>query len=92
MDLIGTMTDDELLERLKALEADREKVLVAKLGPAPWEIEACYVRRELQLRRVRHGLHEQYLQELDREAREAQRLEDRYPVADLDNSAFMFWA
>jgi ElaB/YqjD/DUF883 family membrane-anchored ribosome-binding protein len=91
MDLIGTMTDDELLERLRMLEADRERVLDARFDPAAWEIEAAYVRRELQLRRTRHNLHEEYLQQLDYEAREAQRMEDRYPVADLDNSAFMFW-
>lgn len=94
MDDIGIMTDDDLLERLRALETDREKVLDANMEAIPWEVESCYIRRELQMRRYRHGEHEAYLNDLERENRDAQRLEDSYPVADLDNSAFMFaeWA
>lgn len=91
MDVIATMLDDELMERLRNLEIERDRVLEGRRDPQPWEVEAAYVRRELQLRRQRHAIHEQYDAELAREAREAQRQEDRYPVADLDNSAFMFW-
>lgn len=91
MDDIAVMTDDALLERLRGLEADRDKVMEEKYETRLWEVEAAYVRRELQLRRTRHNLHDNYLHELDRDAREQLALENRYPVADLDNSAFMFF-
>jgi hypothetical protein len=90
MDDLGMMTDDVLTERLRALETDRDKVVEARFDPKAWEVEACYFRRELQLRRVRHNLHMQYLDELDRELYNAQRYENTLPVADLDNSVFMF--
>lgn len=90
MDVIGAMTDEVLLEKLRGTELDRDKVLEAKADAVPWEIESCYLRREFQVRRTRHTLHENYLHQLDREAEEARRQEERYPVADLDNSYFMF--
>jgi hypothetical protein len=92
MDEIAVMTDDVLLEKLRELETDRDRVLEEKYDPQPWEIEAAYVRRELQLRRTRHNLHEDYLDSLEREAQELLAIENRYPVADLDNSAFMFFS
>jgi hypothetical protein len=90
MDDLATLTDDQLLDTLRKLELDRDKVLDARMDPKPWETEASYIRREIQLRRRRHELHDQYLVALDREMMEAQRLENSYPVADLDNSSFMF--
>lgn len=91
MDELATMTDDVLVERLRSLETDREKVLDAKCDSRQWEVELSYIRRELQLRRTRHFLHEAYLNGLDREAADQARLENQYPVADLDNSEFMFF-
>lgn len=91
MDDIATMTDDVLIENLRSLETAREKAIEERIDTVPWEIEACYVRRELQLRRVRHSAHENYLQQLDQEAVEAARQEHQYPVADLNNSSFMFF-
>lgn len=91
MDDIAISNDDTLLDHLRRLEVDRDRVLEAKYDPRVWEVEACYIRRELQLRRERHHAHGLYLDVLQREAEEAQRMENRYPVADLDNSEFMFW-
>lgn len=90
MDDIGTMTDEALLEKLRATEMERDKVLEAKADAVLWETEASYLRREFQIRRTRHVLHETYLHQLEREAEEARRQEEKYPVADLDNSYFMF--
>lgn len=91
MDELAMFTDDILLEKLQTLEAERDRVLEARQDPRLWEIEAAYIRREMQLRRTRHIQHNEYLQQLDREAQEAAALENKYPVADLDNSAFMFF-
>lgn len=91
MDEIAVMSDETLLEKLRGLEADRDKVMEEKYDTHLWEVEAAYVRRELSLRRTRHNLHDDYLRSLEREAQELLALENRYPVADLDNSAFMFW-
>ena len=90
-DELGIMVDEDLIAKLHALEAERDKVIDAKCDPRPWEEESCYIKRELQIRRHRRELHDEYLRELDRENEEAKRLEDSYPVADLDNSAYMFW-
>lgn len=90
MDQLGVLTDDELLNRFRTLEDERERALSSGDDPVVWEVEIAYARREFQLRRIRHNQHDQYLQDLEREAREAQKQEERYPVADLDNSAFIF--
>jgi hypothetical protein len=90
MDDIAVLTDEALFERIRSLDLDKDKILEAKADPTPWETEACYLRREFQIRRQRHQQHENYLHGLDREAEEARRQEEKYPVADLDNSYFMF--
>jgi hypothetical protein len=91
MDELATQTDDALIERLRTLESHRDKAYDVRFDTRSWEVEASYIRRELQLRRHRHQLHEQYLSQLEKETRDVQRLEDSYPVADLDNSEFMFF-
>ena len=63
MDELAIALDDELFSRLNNLENDRLKVIEARFDPTPWEIEIAYLRREVQLRKVRRELHEQYLAE-----------------------------
>jgi hypothetical protein len=89
-DELSMLLDDELVDRFRSLDNDREKVIAVKFDATPWETEICYVRREMQLRRIRREHHDLYLKQLDREADEAFLAEDKYPVADLDNSSFMF--
>ncbi len=89
MDDLAVLTDDALIDRLRMLDSTRDQL--DRNSVRPWEVEIAYVRREFQLRRYRHQLHDDYLRYLDREADELLDLENRYPVADLDNSAFMFF-
>ena len=91
MDEVAIQTDDVLIDRLRQLEAEKEYILQERGDTRPWETEICYVRRELGLRRTRHQLHDAYLKELEREAAELLALENQYPVADLDNSQFIFF-
>lgn len=91
MDDIAVLTDDALLEQLRLLEIEKEKAQSNNIDSKPWETEIAYHRREVQLRRQRREEHDSYLKGLETEAAEAQRLENTYPVADLDNSSFMFF-
>lgn len=90
MDDLAVMTDDVLLDRLRSLEASKER-MESRADAKPWEVEVAYVRRELNQRRQRHQLHDDYLHNLDLEAAELAAIENSYPVADLDNSAFLFF-
>ena len=90
-DELGVMPDDDVMNRLMTLEDERMKVLENRIDPYLWEVEIAYARREWMMRRQRHALHENYLQLQEQEQNESQRLENTYPVADLDNSAFMFF-
>lgn len=86
IDVLGTLGDEELFNRLKSLEEARQKVLEAHLDPRQWEEEVAYIRRELQIRRQRRDLHVQYVRQLEKEFAES---EAGLPVADLDNTHFL---
>lgn len=86
IDLMAAANDEDLINRLRSLEEERNKVLDAHLDARPWEEEVAYIRRELQIRRSRREAHERYVRELEREFAEA---EANLPVADLDNSHFL---
>lgn len=62
MDEIAVMADDQLYSLQQQLESDRQKVLDYRLDPYFWEVELAYLRRELNIRRVRRDAHEAYLQ------------------------------
>lgn len=61
MDIIARYLDDELYSKLTRLEADRLKVIDARLDPSPWEIEIAYYRRETGIRKIRREIHEEFL-------------------------------
>lgn len=86
IDVMGVITDEELITRLRSLEDDRAKVLDAHLDPRLWEEEVAYLRREMQIRRSRRDAHERYSRQLEREYAES---EAGLPQADLDNSHFL---
>lgn len=90
MDVLASLTDDELAERYKQLLSERENnrfLLYSDLKLL--EIEDCYYRREIQLRRKRKEAHDAWLlreRELDDEAFLE---EETLPNADLDNSSYV---
>lgn len=86
IDALGTLNDEELINRLRSLEEDRNKVLDAHLDARLWEEEVAYIRRELQIRRSRREAHQDYVRQLEKEFAEA---EANLPVADLDNTHFL---
>lgn len=86
IDAMAALPDEELINRLRSLEEDRQKVLDAHLVARPWEEEVAYIRRELQIRRTRREAHDRYVRQLEREFAES---EANLPVADLDNSHFL---
>lgn len=61
MDNLAILSDEDLTNRLHALEIDHQKVLDAFQDARPWEEEIAYVRREMQIRKVRKDFHENYL-------------------------------
>lgn len=86
MDALGAIPDEELINRLRGLEEDRNKVLDAHLDSRAWEEEVAYIRRELQIRRSRREAHDRYVRQLEQEYAESER---NLPVADLDNTHFL---
>lgn len=86
IDVLGAQNDEELINRLRSLEEDRNKVLDAHMDARPWEEEVAYIRRELQIRRSRREAHQAYVRTLEREFAES---EANLPVADLDNTHFL---
>lgn len=85
-DALGAINDEELINRLRGLEEDRQKVLDAHLDSRAWEEEVAYIRRELQIRRSRREAHDLYVRQLEREYADSER---NLPVADLDNTHFL---
>lgn len=61
MDVLSYASDDEL-ERLHAhLQEEREKISRFSDDVTLWEIEICYVQREMRIRSTRKAAHERYL-------------------------------
>jgi hypothetical protein len=61
MDLLATISDDELNNRHQRLENEREALLNGKVSVRAWEEEIAYVRREQGIRRARREAHDAYL-------------------------------
>jgi hypothetical protein len=89
VDVLGTMLDEDLLIRFRALDDDRIKVTDAKGDPRPWEVEIAYLRREQQLRYVRRDAHAKYVR---KEQEWFDQSEMGLPPGDFDNSAFVYAA
>lgn len=81
MDVLYSESDEELHARLDNLYSERDKAVAAEQDPQPWEVEICYVKREVLLRRQRRELHEKYVSQLSVElARNNEPYPDYYPT------------
>lgn len=61
MDSLSYYDDDGLERRHNFLQGEREKVINEGLDSNPWEVEICYVQREIKIRSTRRALHEKYV-------------------------------
>lgn len=87
VDVLGTMLDEDLVTRLRALDDEKNRIYEnGGADPRPWEEEVAYVRREQQIRRARRDSHAEYVQKAEGEFN---RLEASLPAGDFDNSAFV---
>lgn len=89
MDDLSTMLDNELVQRWRALDEDRQRALEQGVSPQPWEVEIAYVRREQQIRRERREAHAEITR---REQEEFYNDEAGLPPGDMDNFAFVYAA
>lgn len=86
VDVLAMMSEVDLIARLRSLEEARLKAYNAQLELRPWEEEIAYVKREQQIRRIRHDKYEEYLREVEEEL---ERAEANLPAGDFDNTAFV---
>lgn len=61
MDSLSYFDDDALERRHGYLQAEREKVVGDGVEATPWEVEICYVQREMRIRNTRRVLHDKYV-------------------------------
>lgn len=61
MDALSSYDDDHLDRHHNYLQAEREKVLHSGSDTHPWEVEICYVQREIKIRNTRRVAHEKYI-------------------------------
>lgn len=61
MDSLSYLNDDELERRLSFLQGEISKALKADYDLQPWEVEVCYVQRELRIRTARRSAHDRYV-------------------------------
>lgn len=61
MDSLSSYDDDHLDRYHNHLQSEREKVLHSGSDTHPWEVEICYVQREIKLRSARRVAHEKYV-------------------------------
>jgi hypothetical protein len=78
MDVIATMTDDELVNRFQRMDVEREAMRETRIPTREWEIEIAYVRREQQLRRTRREAHDSYLNAMHASSPELDVLADEF--------------
>jgi hypothetical protein len=61
MDSLAYANDDEL-ERLHTfLQGERDKASKTDYDLQPWEVEICYVQREMRIRNSRRAAHDRYV-------------------------------
>lgn len=64
IDVLSTMGEDDLERLLHQFQSERSRVENYDLDAGPWEVEICYIQRELKIRSSRRAAHEQYLKTL----------------------------
>lgn len=89
VDVLGAMLDEDLIVRLRSLEADKDKAYEAYGEARPWEEEIAYIRREQQIRRIRRDEHSNYVRQSELEFARA---EAGLPAGDFDNSTYVYAA
>jgi len=89
IDTLGTMLDEDLIVRLRALEDEKNKVYEAHQDVRAWEEEIAYNRREQQIRRARRAAHQEYSRRAEGDAGVP---EYTLPAGDFDNMAFVYAA
>ena len=85
MDDIAILTDDELAILLNDLQNQLTVSLKNDCSTYFTEVEICYVKRELQIRKVHHQMHQEYMN-ADSPSTESQTF---YPEGDLDNTSYV---
>lgn len=65
-EIIAGMEEPEIKTRLENLNAELSEIGDSERGK-PWEVELCYLERELQIRKLRSQLHQQYLKRVQEE-------------------------
>lgn len=62
MDVLSYLNDDDLLRRLDFLLTEKDRAAAAEADTLrPWEVEVCYVQRELRIRSARRAAHERWV-------------------------------
>ena len=61
MDTLACMSDDELIRLHSHIQNEKDRSTRREEVAIAWEIEACYVQRELKIRSDRRHTHEAYL-------------------------------
>lgn len=61
MDTLSYFDEESLTQLHERLQGEREKALSDGSDSTPWEVEICYVQRELKLRSTRRAIHEKYV-------------------------------
>lgn len=61
MDALSYANDDELERRLSFLQGEISKAAKVDYDLQPWEVEVCYVQRELRIRTARRSAHDRYM-------------------------------
>jgi hypothetical protein len=85
MDVLATMLDEDLFKRLQDLEIDHNKVVDHGYDSTQWDNEISFVRREMQIRRIRRDSHDQYMNAIREQDRIFIAEESRLPIVDFDN-------
>jgi len=67
IDVLSIMNEDDLDRILHQLQNERNRVENYDLDAGPWEVEICYIQRELKIRAARRVAHDQYLKTLSAE-------------------------
>lgn len=89
LDAMAAMPDDELAGLLYATVAKRDDMYKARRSTRFLEEEICYLKRELQLRKIRRERHDEYVKNEEISMEDAMFDERRLPSAELDNIQFV---
>lgn len=89
IDDLCVMSDDEIFALQRKLESERQFLMSKNEDSTLWEIELCYIFRELQQRSLRNEAHKKYLSSLLHEEHVEALSESYLDSPDLDNSEFV---